>query len=196
MSILRNQKRQNCRAELIPSHPAFLITTSLFPHSVPPVVSRRDVCSPPYSRARAHTSPLSAAAPPRASPLLSELPSFWRQRNQRRNLGCQAVSGTWDLSGKINEMPWTFSEISEPLRRWNSRDNVTSSPNHWLFPADYLVFGTGWREIFRRAVLWTLWAPSPQSSPSATLTAQSWNSSSSVSPSISATHTIFPPKMW
>ena len=138
MSILRNQKRQNGRADLISSHLAFLITTSLFPHSVPPVVCRRDVCSPSYSRARAHASPLSAAAPPRASPWLSELPSFWRQRNQRRNLGCQAVSDTWDSSGKISGMPWTFSEISEPPRRWNSRDNVPSLSQPltvpcWLF---------------------------------------------------------------
>ena len=138
MSILRNQKRQNGRADLISSHLAFLITTSLFPHSVPPVVCRRDVCSPSYSRARAHASPLSAAAPPRASPWLSELPSFWRQRNQRRNLGCQAVSDTRDSSGKISGMPWTFSEISEPPRRWNSRDNVPSLSQPltvpcWLF---------------------------------------------------------------
>ena len=138
MSILRNQKRQNGRADLISSHLAFLITTSLFPHSVPPVVCRRDVCSPSYSRARAHASPLSAAAPPRASPWLSELPSFWWQRNQRRNLGCQAVSDTRDSSGKISGMPWTFSEISEPPRRWNSRDNVPSLSQPltvpcWLF---------------------------------------------------------------
>ena len=197
MSILRNQKRQNGRADLIPSHPAFLITTSLFPHSVPPVVSRRDVFSPPYSRARAHTSPLSAAAPPRASPWLSELPSFWWQRNQRRNLGCQAVSGAWDSSGKISGMPWTFSEISEPPRRRNSRDNVPSLSQPltvpcWLFS----LWNRVARDLQEGSAVDTMSSFSTEQPRCHAHSAQSGNSSCSVSASASATHTISPPKMW
>lgn len=108
LKLCPDQKRQNGRADLLQSHPEFLISASPFPHSTPPAASRSDVCSPPYSRARAHTSPLSAAAPPRASPWLLELPSSWQQRNQRRSVGCQAVSGTRDPSGKINGMLCPF----------------------------------------------------------------------------------------
>ena len=69
---------------------AFLMATPPSLYSTPLAAAGSDVCSPPYSRARVPSSSLPAAVPPGAPPWLLDLPSSWRQGNQRRNMSARS----------------------------------------------------------------------------------------------------------
>lgn len=186
-----------CRADPLQSYPSFLISTSL-------------TLTPPLQlllwRMPAHLpnpgpGTLLATAPPISSPWLLELLSSWWQENQRRNMGCQAVSGTWDPAGKLNRVPWPYCSLEH--REYGIPEiKFPPSPLHWLFLDDeaswWFQFLEGVGRTFKR-VMPRMWPPHYlQGSSGATLIMHSPGKYLLLfgSPSISATHAIFPPEMW